>query len=93
MLLSDFLDAGFGERVGVGAGLFFFYTENRLINVVDTSIFTECGTGVLISRISWAAAVWPMNFRGTSMVVRAGSMTRPSEMLSKPAMAMSSGTL
>lgn len=32
-----------------------------------------------------------MNFRGTSMVVRAGSITRPSEILSKPAMAMSSG--
>ena len=24
MLLIDFLDAGFGERVGVGAGLFFY---------------------------------------------------------------------
>ena len=27
MLLIEFLDSGFGERVGVGAGLFFFYGE------------------------------------------------------------------
>ena len=39
-------------------------TENRLISVVDTSIFTECGTGVLSSRMSCAAAVCPMMIGG-----------------------------
>ena len=97
ILFSDNVGNNKSRKEGVSYVLVFklsklvFYTENLLISEVRISIFTVCGTGFSICRISWEAAVCPINFLGISMVVSVGSMTRPSEILSNPMIAISSG--
>ena len=79
--------------MGYRLGCFFFYTENRLINVVDTSIFTGVGDGGFDLPDQLGGGCLSHEFSGDVDGGEGGVYDAASEMLSKPAMVISSGIL